>query len=217
MGASNRDTVALYVDMEHRYFYEEMKAVAICSQILGAEVISTRILRGLGDNEDSTAYIHHRNAYLCLAASQYLTGDGTIYLTVQKDELDASDRTQDFLDKMSFLLSSLSGRQIAVVTPWATTDKTGMVQWYLENGGSKDFLKATWSCYSPVNSIPCGNCPACFRRWVAYTLNGIKEDYAQDPSRSLTAGVYEKRALSGEYSDFRCHRILDALTVGRTI
>lgn len=217
LGTNNKNTLALYLNLNHRYLLEEVDAVRTCASLLGLSVAHSNVLRGLGDTEESDSYIHHRNAYLCLAASKYLEGDGLIFLTIQKDELSISDRTQDFLDKMSSLLYTLSGHYVAVATPWIDKDKTEMVSWFLESGGNPEDLKKTWSCYSPINHRQCGNCPACFRRWTSFILNGIKEEYMTDPANSLTAAVYEKKAVNREYSDSRCDRILSALRIGRSI
>lgn len=209
--------VALYENLDHRYVHEELRALDDCEKLLGISILRNTVLKGLGITEDPDAYIHHRNAYLCLAASALLPKDGTIYLTVQKDELSIPDRTPEFMQKMGSLLSSLSGRSIHVFSPWLEKDKTDMVTWFLDNGGDPEELKQTWSCYTPINGVQCGNCPACFRRWVAFTLNGISEIYMRNPAYSLVASVYEEKALSNLYSTDRCNRIQSALAIGRTL
>jgi 7-cyano-7-deazaguanine synthase in queuosine biosynthesis len=92
-----------------------------------------------------------------------------------------------------------------------------------------NLLKKTVACYTPIpgqithhygldevvhrQTAPsqCGACPACFRRAIAFTLNGVEEEYAVDPWSTDVAKLYAQKALSGHYSAKRSVRILDAL------
>jgi len=183
----------IYFDLRHRYSKQERLAI----ERTLPNTIRETVLYGLGMWEDTEAYIHHRNAFLILGASKHLGQgdqsshlDGRLWLTVQKDEMSIPDRDPMFLSKMEEVLLKLNQR-VKIATPWEDYDKTDMVNWYVSNGGDIGLLGKTWSCYSPVQSvveifgdggwIPCGDCPACFRRAVAFKLNGIEEHYAQDP------------------------------------
>lgn len=228
---------AIYFDLGHRYSNLEKQ---VCSSIVvrGKKVIISDVLKGLGEWEEDDAYIWHRNAFLCLAASKYIGAEkGNIYLTVQKDELSVSDRTPEFMFQMSKLFKSL-GQSIDISSPWLHTDKTDMIKETVSICKTvfpsiKEAFKDTWSCYRPVEVInrdlsteaalgsslkaylsyvQCGKCPACFRRWVAFSLNGIEEKYLFDPWLTDVAIEYRRKAEQGEYSDERCHRILSALS-----
>jgi 7-cyano-7-deazaguanine synthase in queuosine biosynthesis len=201
--------VPAYVPVKHRYSLQERIAV-------GATHPETEILQGLaelGAIEDKDAFIHHRNAFLILIASKLIPErvEGKIWLTVQKDELSIPDRTPLFMKGMEGLLASL-GQMVQVSTPWFHYDKHEMVEWYLTHKGSVERLKRTHSCYRP-GILPCGDCPACVRRYIAMSLNGIAEAYEVSPRESATAKEYIRRAHAGQYSKERKTKTLEALEV----
>lgn len=210
------DIHALYFDLGHRYRECERRAI---QETYPATVILTE-LESLGTLEEIDATIWHRNAFLCLAASRFANPlhKTIIYLTVQKDELSIPDRKPEFLKVMGFLLQSL-GQNIEVRAPFLQMDKTDMVTWFIANGGNAHVLRHTWSCYSPKllsdgGYIHCGDCPACIRRYIAFTLSGIytyPNDYLCYPRSSKTAEIYVNAAKAGKYSPERQQRILSAL------
>lgn len=203
-----QDVVPVYFDLGHVYAKQEKAAIAQ----LAPETIQYSFLRSLGETEESDAYMPHRNAHLIIGATKAL-GEcvlATIWLTVQKDELTVSDRSMEFLTSMNTTLRCLTGKAVSVETPWATVDKTDMVAWFLQSGGKEVDLRRSWSCYKS-GPVQCGNCAACFRRYVAFKLNGIEEEYDQRPWLSATADAYRAKALEGTYSPERSRRILDAL------
>lgn len=205
---------ALYFDLGHKYRECERKAV---KDTFPNTIISNE-LESLGGWEEQDAFIWHRNAFLCIGASKFAKEKTTIHLTVQKDELSIPDRKPEFLFAMENLFSTL-GQNILVSTPWIQLDKTEMVKWYLSKGGNPSELKKTWSCYHPKQDIRlayvhCGDCPACIRRYVAFSLNNIPctvDDFDSDPRLSKTAKKYVDSAIKGDYSSTRNKRILSAL------
>lgn len=201
----------VYVPMGHRYEGFE-KASA---KRLPLEVSFLPGLENFGlYYEEKDAYIWQRNAFLCLLAAKRLEGEdwGKIWLTVQKDEISLPDRSPHFFKVMTELLFAL-GVKADVDTPWWSYDKTDMVSWYLNlAGGSAEKLKETHSCYRP-GVLQCGNCSACVRRFIAMSLNGIKEEYEIDPRYSDAGKEYLKRALNEYYSTERNRKTRLALEV----
>jgi len=209
----NQDTLEpVFFFLGTDYSENELSAVLDCNSRWGIECSVQYELEGLGLIEREDGFIPNRNAHLILAAAGLLqdNDEATIWLTVQEDEMDLNDRTSEFFESMNALLKTL-GYNATVKTPWAKMDKTDMVRWALKNGSTEEELISTWSCYSPVIDVPCGNCPACFRRWVAFYSSDIKEEYATDPAKTELALSYLKSATLGEYSDKRSNRIKDAL------
>jgi 7-cyano-7-deazaguanine synthase in queuosine biosynthesis len=205
---------SIYFNLGHKYKECELRALRETSP-------DTRIvhaLEGLGEWEEPDATIWYRNAFLCLAAAKYVTGKTTIYLTVQKDELSIPDRKPEFLFGMENLLNTL-GQDIRVAAPFLNMDKIDMFRWYLKNGGTAFKLKKTWSCYHPRMTTSlyyqhCGNCPACIRRYIAFTLSDVHtnlNDFYVEPRSSKVARDYVKAAIEGKYSPDRTKRILSAL------
>lgn len=180
-------------------------------------------LRSLGDLEDGSAYIPFRNVHLVFGVAKYFAeGDkGIVWLVVQKDEMELEDRSPAFFEGINFLFRGMR-LPIDVRTPFIDIDKTAMVGSYIAEGGDPEELKKTWSCYRPVSTcdeqqreitdyVGCGDCPACLRRFIAFSVNGINEKYAVDPVKSETASAYRIRARERRYSAQRCQRILEAL------
>jgi 7-cyano-7-deazaguanine synthase in queuosine biosynthesis len=204
---------AVYFDLGHRYRECERRSIL---KTFPPTIICNE-LESLGGWEESDAFIWHRNAFLCLGASKFSKDKTTIHLTVQKDELSIVDRKPEFLFAMENLFFTL-GQKIIVSTPWIDMDKTEMVSWYLSKSGNPEALKDTWSCYKPRVGIRgvelhCGDCPACIRRYISFSLNDIycSESWMRDPKSSPTARKYVDSAVNGDYSSARNKRILSAL------
>lgn len=103
-----------------------------------------------------------------------------------------ADKTPEFYFLTSGLLTFVCGmvRQETILeTPFAEMSKAEIVRWALQNGISKERLLATSSCYDD-HVKNCGNCVTCFNRNVALTLNGIREEYAENPWTSETGVRY---------------------------
>jgi len=206
--ASRESIYTVYIELGHRYQLQEVEAVI-------RTIPDTHFLTGLGSlgrsHEEADAYIWHRNAFLVLIAAKMIReGErGTIWLTVQEDEMAIPDRSPEFMMQMEEVLHTL-GQNIEIRTLWEKKDKTDMVRVFLENGGNVEKLKKTHSCYRPED-LACGDCPAYIRRYIAMMGNGIEEEYSQDPRESCTAKEYVKRAKAGEFSEKRTRRTLEAL------
>lgn len=195
----------MYIKMNHRYQYPEY---AIAEQFLDTIVN----MPALGEFEKKDAEIPMRNLYFAMLAAN--TGYDKIWIIAQEDEMSIPDRTEEFYRKSSEIISMLMGRYTHVDTPFRHMDKTDMVAWYKENDHSIEALKNTWACYTPPKGFPvehCGNCPACFRRWVAMKLNGINEEWHIKIKDSVVMEDYRKKALAGFYSEKRNRRILQAI------
>lgn len=185
----------LFVSLGQRYYEKEKRAVK-------TTLPDTRIITApfVGKYEEEDATIPCRNLFLSMCA--VWEGASGVWLIVQEDEMSIPDRSDDFFQDVTKLLSFLVGRDIWVDTPFRKMDKVDMVKWYLEDGGSESELLRTVGCFSAVRGGHCGNCAACLRRFVALQYNGI------NPGYSLVEGVmdvyYEKR---NSYSEKRRERM----------
>jgi len=148
--------------------------------------------------EEKDANIPLRNAFLAMVASKY---DDDVVLVVQQGEMYIPDRSIEFFNSGADWLEFLWGHRITLTTPFLQMTKTDMVKWYLDHGFDPRKLGVTRSCYSPGEK-PCGNCSACFRRWVAFTNNNLVEEYEQPIKNfdglqnyldKLKRGVYDKK------------------------
>jgi 7-cyano-7-deazaguanine synthase in queuosine biosynthesis len=161
----------------------------------------------LADWEEKQANIPLRNAFLVMIASQY---DSDIALIVQRGEMDIPDRSLRFFNEFGEWLTFLRGRTITLTTPFFDMTKTDIVNWYLKQGLNKDILISTRSCYSPGDN-PCGNCAACFRRWVAFTNCELEEEYEQPIKNFDGLKIYVDKMQRGLYEEKRTDETLMAL------
>jgi 7-cyano-7-deazaguanine synthase in queuosine biosynthesis len=206
------EVISLYFDLNHRYGLQEKIAVAKTIP----NTVYSRAMNGIWVWEEADAHIHLRNIFLILAATKDFKENTTIYLSVQKDEMDIPDRRPLTLAAVNSLFNIL-GIDAKVKSLWNDKDKTEMVEYYVSSGGDLSLLFKTWSCYSPVRvdfgTVHCGDCPACIRRHIAFVLGAGYDntEYKTDPTKSKTADIYRERANSGLYSKDRCGRILSVL------
>jgi 7-cyano-7-deazaguanine synthase len=199
----------LYVNLKHRYSVQERLAcIGLCPIEEPKRFIYCENDIGMFFEKED-AEIPMRNLFLAMMAAW--KGFDKIWISVQRDEKSIPDRTRKFFDNASSFLSFLNGRLIQVDTPFPHKDKVQMVDWYIKAGKSIERLKDTWACYNPVNGQPCANCGACFRRFVAFKLNGIEEDWFEKLRGSEVVSLYEKRAKEGYYGMTRDKYILDAI------
>lgn len=179
---------AVYVTMGHRYQAAELQAV----KRLRATGIPIRVVEGmhLGTFEHPDANIPARNLHLAMVAAWL--GYDRICLISQSGEQMLPDRSYSFFVDASRLLSRLYDKDIVLDPVFGgelQLTKSEMLRWYLSSSANltRERLAATVACYA---GTACGNCPACFRRAVAMTLNGIDEKHAVDVWRSPTAKAY---------------------------
>lgn len=200
-----------------------------------ADLIPVRDYADLGELRGSyeleSAHFPVRNLLLVLMAAAQ--GYREIIVALQKDETDLVDRSPEFLRSAAEIASHHVGEPVVVWSPFMTVDKTTMVQDAVrgERDAAKQkrarlMLEMSWSCYRPVRTahaapytgavgehpyLHCGNCPACVRRFIAFSPNDVQTRYATHPATSPTGDVYWNRAKKGAYSGSRNARIIAAL------
>lgn len=175
----------------------------------------------LASYEEEDYNLPLRNLYLIMLATNEVISlekdniNGLdIMLITQKDEMSIPDRTIEFLDKASDIISFLTGKNIKCYTPFVDIDKTDILKKVIEKCGKSigEFVYIfSYSCYG---SRECGNCPACFRKWVA----GINNDFYHNifevrPDTSEIAKEYLSKI--NKYSIDRQERIINALQKAR--
>lgn len=166
--------VKVYVDMETRYSGEEMAR-------LGDDV--TIIKFPLGKYERADAIIPLRNLYLPMViCNEFTEGDLEICLGATAGDR-VLDKSEVFASLTSGLLSYLyspqhwipSGRTVKINVDYKKYTKAQMLAMYLERGGDIDLaFRSSFSCYKPVGGKECWRCKPCFRKFVAFALNGMK-------------------------------------------
>ena len=193
----------LYCNLGHRYAPHELETV---KKLIPATIIDDRL--NLADWELRDATIPHRNVFLAMIASHY---DKDVILVVQQGEMEIPDRSVKFFNEIAEWIGFLDDNVVTLSSPFFKMTKTEMVKWYIDEGLDVETLISTRSCFSP-GDFPCGDCAACFRRWVAFTNNDIEEHYVSDITKFSLIQDYIFRMKQGEYDPKRTDETFRALT-----
>lgn len=147
--------------------YEHLDIALAKTQVPALHILHAPPLREWGNG-----VVPHRNAVLLsVVANEY--GADTICVSAPRGEL-IWDQQPAFHAAMQKVL-----RGVSIVNPLRRLTKTQAVAAWLARGLPAAELLATRSCYSP-SARQCGQCPACVKRWVALSNNGLSEPYAAD-------------------------------------
>lgn len=188
----------LYVRLGHRYqFWEERQAKKVGDELgVWIEIASGPEMTAW---EEPSAYIPGRNFVLAFMGA---VEHDRVWLALQKGETDLADRSPQFCRDTSGYFSKLLERKIVVDSPFWEMDKQDMVAWYLDQDYPVEWLRISRSCYS-VAEQECGDCAACFRKYIALAFNGIECEgwFATNPRCTATAADYRERL--SEYPEHR--------------
>lgn len=135
-----------------------------------------------------------RNLFLVMVASCFADN---IWIVCQKGETNLADRDSEFMEMSSNILTKLWGAKKAVWSPFFDLTKVDMVKWYTQNVGDINDLDALTACCYQGEKF-CGNCSACFRKWVSLRLNGGGACYDASIRKGSFLKKYIDRANSGD-------------------
>lgn len=189
----------LYVDLKSRYSDKEI--ANLVPPAYGELVFDHEILN-LQHFERPDLIIPQRNAFLILAGALY--GGSEIMLGATQGDR-SKDKDLVFASRMNELLAHIwspqhwlmAGRTINVTLPMRELSKRELVRRYLRTGGDPALLQLCVSCYDS-DSIRCGRCKACARKWMALVLNGVECRFDADPSDYFSPETI-RLARKGEY------------------
>lgn len=162
--------VKIYVDMGTRYAKEEIRR-------LPSDVIIERLDLSKWERDDKI--IPLRNMYLIGIATNY--GNEICLGATAGDRV--LDKSPVFGDLYESLLNYLyqkqhwtEQRKIRINLDFKKYTKTELLRMYIEQGGDIfDAYNSSFSCYTPSdNGKECWNCKPCFRKFIAFALNGYK-------------------------------------------
>lgn len=162
--------ILLYVNMHTRYSKQEMER-------LPNNVLVVDLDLGLWERPD--AIIPLRNLYLVMVASNY--GNRICLGATAGDRV--LDKSHAFAAKASSLLSYLyspqhwipEGQKIEIDLSFKDHTKTDLIRMYVAEGGNLEYaFNHSFSCYDPIGYQPCWNCKPCFRKFVAFYINGFQ-------------------------------------------
>lgn len=175
----------VYVDMNTRYSKEEIRKIENSSFAGKVKIINFPFL---GKYEREDAIIPLRNLYLPMIICNEFTADKYGDLDICLGAT-AGDRVLDKSPKFAACTSSLlsylyspqhwipEGRNVRINIDFKRYTKTEMLKLYVDQGGDiNSLMKESFSCYDPIGDEECwcrnGICKPCFRKYIAYKLNG---------------------------------------------
>ena len=213
----SRQSTGLFVDMGQPYSTKEERVIDYLSDKY-EDIVKLRVPIITSKNNNiptiDNQIIPGRNFTLAALAANY--GE-EIWLSALDGEMHnyMPDKSRHFFELTQLALSQAYGKKIIFKTPFPTMTKAELVRFALEIQIPESLIKMTSTCYHEVYDR-CGECSACFKRWVALRLNNIHEEYRQNPRESAFAASYEEKLRKAiELSDFSHYskkRIKEVLT-----
>lgn len=145
---------------------------------------------------EADGHVQHRNLSLLVTAAQY---SDVIMIGALRGET-SPDKSRSFFHAAEVALSKSERRNVTVLAPLKGMTKTQALRKHLRRWPRDQFaLQQTFSCYA---GNECGECQACFRRWVALYLNGVEwwTDWNANPwERRTTSADLKYLARTGEW------------------
>lgn len=161
--------VKLYVDMHTQYSQEEIKR-------LPDDVIIEKLDLSRWERDDKI--IPLRNLYLISLATNYgneiclgaTAGDRVLDKSLMFGEL-----TEDLLNYLYQKQHWTEKRDIRINLDFKSYTKTQLLTRYIREGGViEEAFHSSFSCYQPKTGHECWNCKPCFRKFIAFALNGFQ-------------------------------------------
>ncbi|MCC8152967.1 MAG: 7-cyano-7-deazaguanine synthase [Tannerellaceae bacterium] len=161
--------VKLYVDMNTEYSQEEIER-------LPEDVIVIKLDLSAWEREDKI--IPLRNMFLIGLATNY--GNEICLGATAGDRV--LDKSPMFADLHEPLLTYLyqeqhwtEKREIRINLDFKKHTKTELVRMFVEQGGDiQEAFNSSFSCYHPHNGEECWSCKPCYRKFIAFALNGYQ-------------------------------------------
>lgn len=193
----------VYFDLNTPYTRKEINVIR---KLIPSTIIE-KVIDFSSRQEGDHAYVPYRNLHLALLANKY---SDTIVIAGLKDDK-VNDKNERVFRQFSYLMSDMMERKIVVMSPFWGMTKEQVVSWFFNvYGGPKEDLLQTISCYTPTSSNYCGECPACFRKFIALRANGIDDLRFHNMKLMLD---YKRKALEGrEYIPERNATMIRELT-----
>lgn len=210
--------IKLYIDLKGRYNSQEIKH-------LPKDVIVENLDLSKWEREDRILPL--RNLYLCMLATNYADKDGCEILLGATAGDRVLDKSYEFAEKTSDLLSYLYSIQwwnpvqktIRICLDYKNKTKEELLQLYVNQGGTLEKAwKESFSCYEPdENGNVCMSCKPCFRKFVSFAKMGFvdktwlstvipyieKEIIPQINARTYGRGKEEEQAILDIYNKYK--------------
>lgn len=202
---SGSKSIPVFVDYGQDYVDQELRAASeLYGDSLQTIFIDSSSAPKNKDEEELNPFIPARNLFLAsLVAMKY--SPNKIYMAGLKDDV-VVDKNPEAFREMSKIISRFSKKEIEVVSPFWDKTKGDIIEMYLlRHGGPVSKLLKCHSCYREEEDH-CGDCPACFRRYVALKSCGI--DVTPEPTMRI---INEYLSKLHTYDSNRINRTIQSI------
>lgn len=203
----------IFFKMKHRYQEKELSSVKKLQQAIPELKTIISDAFDFSTIEKDDAYILNRNLFLATFAMNY--GNNIFVVGIKGDNVgDNCPRAMEYMTDCINAIKPTNYDSVKVDSPFWDKTKGQIVTWFLQHvTEAEKLLKLTTGCYSET-PFHCGECPACFRRWVALKYAGIAADSWFDviPGRTKTAKSYFKK-MSDPNTHYDIGRVRETLLV----
>jgi 7-cyano-7-deazaguanine synthase len=126
----------------------------------------------------NTSVVPHRNMIMMGVVANVM-GASEIMISSPRGEIIA-DQQPAFYKRLQSIMGN-----VKITNPIGRYTKTQAVRKYVRESGSfarKRIVSHSRSCYSASTWGQCGQCAACFKRFVAFELNGVSDKFNYPPA-----------------------------------
>lgn len=205
-------TKALYCALTTKYEAKELEAAKLICSKLGVHLIMEPAFN-IGIYEEDDANIPLRNLILMCSAAIHSTEQdvNVVIQNIQVGEY-GPDRDEKWNLLAQMVISQGIGRNIVMHTPFANKSKQDIVL-YIRSLQQDELLLDTIGCFKAEDGH-CGECKACFRRYIALEHSGINTfgHFNKKVLEWSGTRTYANKMLSGGYDDQRKRETLAVLT-----
>lgn len=164
--------------------YEGRELRSILDRGFAGDVQIVQASETLGEAADKAGRVPLRNLLFAVTAAADFEADEVVLGALAGET--SPDKSRRFAAAASAAMSASEGRRIRLTLPFRRMTKAQLVAAFLRAHPRMGaaMLRACPSCYAerlPDGAVGCGRCMSCLRRWVAMSLNGIEERYAERP------------------------------------
>jgi len=205
----------LYIMLGHKYQRKEFKCINNLKKIIPDLEVAYLNGPDIGSFEiGDKAYIPQRNFHFALCASHY---GNKIYMGGIKGD-NVGDKTPEAFKTMTYAMNFIkkpTEQEIKIESPFWQMTKTDIIKWFLDNYPQDyviNVLKTSVSCYDGSDN-QCGECPACFRKWISLEAAGIEswQWFKKDIREWKGIKDYITRIKKGEYDIQRSNETKEIL------
>ena len=186
---SGDEIVPVFINLQQSYWKKELAA---CKNLYGDQLVCLETNAPTIDDKDNS-FIPNRNLFLASYATLAVYPD-VIHIGGMADD-NRPDKTPQVFQEMSNILTKTGGKKITVTSDLWEYGKSDAVRMFLKSGvpNAEAIMLKTLSCYSDEGQGQCNDCEACFRRWLAFAVNGIQ----CEPVSDAASEKYAAYARSG--------------------